>query len=486
MPRIWNHIRRFAGDTRGNFVSIFALGAVSLIGVTGMAVDYSRAVQTRTAVFAAADAAALAAARTIGTAAERETVARKVFAANSINLTDVPGLVMTPQNLTKDGANSGYRVRASGSVKTFFGGMFGLDQVGFDVLAEAMSTISARTEVALVLDTTGSMSGWKMETLKKAAVDMVDNLSKLAAKPDQLKFSVVPFAEYVNVGMANRDKSWINVPNDYQDPSSTSCKKTKPVIDKVNCRQVWVPPTSGSPPKTCYNDGAPYSCGGSAAKPGHYRETCDNVYGPEQEVCKTNPGAMHRWYGCVGSRNSPLDTQDASYINRIPGLMDTWCGDPLLELTSDYSKVRSTVAALKASGETYIPAGIMWGWRTLSSREPFTAGTSTETDKVRKFLVLMTDGKNTKSPTYPQHWGSDTAKSNALMKQICSNIAADKDSEIQIFSVAFDVSDTTIKSILKDCAVNTKGQFYDAQNAEQFLAAFGKIGDTIAELRLSK
>ncbi len=142
----------------GNFVSLFAIGAVSVVGVAGIAVDYSRAAQSRTAIFAAADAAALAAARTTGTPAEREKVARDVFAANVSKLNGVSGVIMSPQNITKEGANYGYRVKASGAVKTQFGGMFGLQQVSFDVLAEALSTISSKTEIALVLDTTFSMT----------------------------------------------------------------------------------------------------------------------------------------------------------------------------------------------------------------------------------------------------------------------------------------------------------------------------------------
>ncbi|MCZ8261695.1 MAG: pilus assembly protein TadG-related protein, partial [Beijerinckiaceae bacterium] len=122
MSALMKLFRAFRRDRGGNFVSLFALGAVSTIGVTGMAVDYSRAVQMRSAIFAAADSAALAAARTMGTAGDREKVARDVFAANTVKLTDAIGLTMTPQNITKDGANYGYRVQASGSVKTFFGG----------------------------------------------------------------------------------------------------------------------------------------------------------------------------------------------------------------------------------------------------------------------------------------------------------------------------------------------------------------------------
>lgn len=486
MSAFWARIRSFGGEIGGNFVSLFAIGAVSVVGVAGIAVDYSRAAQSRTAVFAAADAAALAAARTIGTPAEREKVARDVFSANLAKLSGVNGVIMSPHNITKEGANYGYRVKASGSVKTQFGGMFGLQQVSFDVLAEALSTISSKTEISLVLDTTFSMTGWKMDTLKKAGADMVETLSKLSTKPDQLKFAVVPFAEYVNVGMGNRNKPWISVPNDYQDPPRKECHKSAPVTGKSNCRKVWVPPSSGSAPGTCYNDGVPYSCGGSQARAGYYKEDCDYTYGPETETCKMVSGDWHRWHGCVGSRNNPLDTQDGNYGTKIPGLMDTWCSDPLLELSSDFSKVKSTIKGLTPSGETYIPAGLVWGWRALSPQEPLAAAANTSSDPVRKFLVLMTDGLNTKSPTYPEHGGTDTAKSNTLVKQICANIAADKTNDIQIFSVAFNVTDTTIKGILKDCATNTKGQFFDAKNAEQFLAAFSKISDTIAELRLSK
>jgi Flp pilus assembly protein TadG len=275
MSAFWARIRSFGDEIGGNFVSLFAIGAVSVVGVAGIAVDYSRATQSRTAVFAAADSAALAAARTSGTPAEREKVARDVFAANVSKLSGVNGVIMSPHNITKEGANYGYRVKASGSVKTQFGGMFGLQDVSFDVLAEALSTISSKTEIALVLDTTFSMTGWKMDTLKKAGADMVETLSKLSTKPDQLKFAVVPFAEYVNVGMGNRTKSWLSVPNDYQDPPRKECNKSAPVTGKSNCRKVWVPGSSGSAPGTCYNDGVPYSCGGSQPKAGHYKEDCD-------------------------------------------------------------------------------------------------------------------------------------------------------------------------------------------------------------------
>lgn len=479
--------KSFWKSRSGNISVMMSIGMISLIGVTGIGVDYSRVMRAKSEIFAAADSAALAAARTYGTASEREAVARQVFGANVSKLDTVASYTMSPENIVREGANYGYRVSATATVKTMFGQMFGVDKYTANVLAEAIGVISSNTEIALVLDSTYSMTGWKMDTLKKAATAMVDDLSKITPKADQLKFSLVPFSNYVNIGMGNRKKSWMNVPDDYKDPDKQVCWNEYPVIGQTNCRMVTYPATPGSQPGTCYNDGVPYSCGGSSPQPARTVQVCDNVYGttPTQK-CYIQQGAWHRWNGCIGSRDYPLNTKDENYNVKIPGLLDYSCGSEVVELTSNHGTVRSAIAKLTPNGETYIPAGLVWGWRTLSNQEPFAGAKSTSTTPVRKYLVLMTDGFNTKSPNYPYHDKSDRPTSDKLVKETCANIAKDKDSDITIFSVAFDVKDAAIKTMLKDCAKNTNGQFFDATNASEFLAAFAKIGSTIAELRLSK
>ena len=465
-----------------------------MVGVGGLAMDYTRATQTKAKLFAAADAAALAAARTYGTANQREQVARRVFRSNTTGMTDVSGIVLSPQNIVKDGTNAGYRVGVTANIKTIFGGFVGASQIAVGLLAEANGSINNFTEVAMVLDTTGSMSGWKIDTLKQAGVKLIDELAPLAVQPDRLKVGIVPFGQYVNIGMGNRNRPWMNVPADYQDPPTThACYQQPSVIGQTNCRQETVPADPGSPPTppgTCYNDGAPYSCGGNNGRPPRaaYQHTvCDPIYGAPTTVCPPpTPGDWHRWHGCVGSRNAPLNVQDGNYGNRIPGLMDIHCGTEVLELTSSMPTAKSRINSLSPNGETYIPSGLIWGWRMLSPQAPFEARANTAAQATRKFLILMTDGLNTKSPTYPEHNGSDGATSNALVAQICANIAADTANRITIYSVAFDVNDTTTKNLLKKCATDTKGEFFDARNSTQFLAAFSKIGSTIAELRLTK
>ncbi len=167
--------------------------------------------------------------------------------------------------------------------------------------------------------------------------------------------------------------------------------------------------------------------------------------------------------------------------------MDVECGTEILDLTSNTTRVKSHIQSLTPQGETYIPSGLIWGWRMLSPQAPLDSGHPRNSgNQVRKFLILMTDGLNTKSPTYPTHDGSDGAQSNQLLSEICRNVAADTANAITIFTVAFDVSDNATKSLLRNCATATNGQFFDARSSADFLAAFSKIGMMIGELRLTK
>ena len=63
-------------------------------------------------------------------------------------------------------------------------------------------------------------------------------------------------------------------------------------------------------------------------------------------------------------------------------------------MTSTKSTVDTAIDALVAKGNTVIPAGLLWGWRVLSSTEPFTEGAAYNDEKWVKAIVLLTDGDN--------------------------------------------------------------------------------------------
>ena len=207
---------------------------------------------------------------------------------------------------------------------------------------------------------------------------------------------------------------------------------------------------------------------------------CDWNYGAPVEVCGTYTS---EWRGCVGSRPYPLNIQDGTYSTPVPGLLDTWCGPEIVPLTHDQTALNAAISGMTAWGDTYIPSGLVWGWRMLSPGAPFDEtqhGKIPQT--VKRYVVLMTDGMNTRSPNYPDNWGGDTALANTLTAELCANIKADG---INIFTIAFEVTDNTIKNILRKCASNPS-QFFDAGNAGHLAAAFKKIGASLASLRLTR
>src|SRR3954452_10120602 len=89
-------LRRFRNDRRANVAPIFALAIVPVIGLVGMAVDYSRGNSMKAAVQAALDATALAMARTAPnlTAAQLQQQSSDMFFAQ-FNRSDAKNVVVT-------------------------------------------------------------------------------------------------------------------------------------------------------------------------------------------------------------------------------------------------------------------------------------------------------------------------------------------------------------------------------------------------------
>jgi hypothetical protein len=143
----------------------------------------------------------------------------------------------------------------------------------------------------------------------------------------------------------------MSVPDDYS-VTKNVCSTTQPVLRTYNCRSVT---------STKYNDGIPYTSSSTV---------CDRDLGPPVTKCG-NQTTKYKWNGCAGSRAYPLNTQDGGYLVRIPGIMNVSCPSELLELTPSQPKVLATIKGLTAADETYIPSGLIWGWRALSAGEPF-------------------------------------------------------------------------------------------------------------------
>jgi Flp pilus assembly protein TadG len=83
---------------------------------------------------------------------------------------------------------------------------------------------------------------------------------------------------------------------------------------------------------------------------------------------------------------------------------------PLQDVTTlaGRTKIFAAIDSMKASGNTNVPEGTAWGWRVLSSGEPFTEGRPESEQGNDKIVIVLTDGANTYSAA-----GDDAAENKS-------------------------------------------------------------------------
>ena len=94
----------------------------------------------------------------------------------------------------------------------------------------------------------------------------------------------------------------------------------------------------------------------------------------------------------------------------------------------------------------------------------------------------MTDGENTKSQWDVAHEGTNTAASDAEMAQLCTLIKAES---IELYTIAFTVTNQQAKNALKACATNS-AHFFDSTDGTALQQAFSQISGSLVKLSLSK
>ena len=462
-------LSRFRTCRRGNIAMMFGLLLAPTVAAVGFGVDFVQSQHVRAAVTEASDAAVLAVARArltdkTLTDSEARALARKVFDLHAPGFADAS---IDSFDITFDPENDVYAVSVGARVATRFMRVAGAEYAPVRAYSEAVVAPPNALEAVLVLDTTGSMEGAKLTALKSAARSLVDTVM---SDNENVKIGVVPFANYVNVGVSRRGEPWLDAPAD-EVRRSYDCWNTYPDETRTNCRTIHTTCTST-------NDGV------TTSRP-CTRQQCDVNRGEPVERCEWR---THRrtWNGCVGSRNAPYDVQDSDFATRkVPGLLDVSCAEELLPLTADQSVVEDKLDAMRARGETYIPAGLTWGLRVVSSGAPFTEGKPLDALRAEggvKTMVLMTDGKNTKSARYPDHNGGDVRAANDKTEDLCAEVKA---SGVVVYTIAFEVSDTPTKRLLRDCASDPEN-FFDATDASQLVTAFEDIAASLQEIALAK
>ena len=146
-------LSQFRKDARGNVAMLFGLAALPMLAMVGVGVDYGRALQQRTRLQGAIDAATLIVAQdsTGANDARLQTIADAVIRANMA----ASGTRITAVNLQSRGGQVEVSVRAT--MDTSISQVMGLRTLDLSAQAAANKLAGRKTDLYLLLDNSASM-----------------------------------------------------------------------------------------------------------------------------------------------------------------------------------------------------------------------------------------------------------------------------------------------------------------------------------------
>lgn len=508
-------VRRF--DDRGNVAIVVAL-AIAPMCVAGLgAVDLARATNAKAELQDALDAAALAAARTASTTDAELKTAGDRFLAQNLSLGEDFELKTTS---FKFGANGNVVASAHVDLHPYVAGMLSNGIVALAAETEVVRA-SVKVEIALVLDTTGSMNdGTKLADMKKAAKEFVTKMEAAASKSveaDSVKIALVPFSNTVRVDSATyRNATWLDqngvspINNEIFTTASGAQPGNRFALFSAlgtswgGCLEMRKAPydvqddaPSTGTPATLYTPF--FAVDEPDSKTDGYHSDYQNDYvadGTNSTNWRVRQGSVTK-YG--GSKKKTLTNSFGP--NRGCALSS------MRRLSTSFQLIRDDIEALNADGNTNIPIGMSWGWNMLSPGGPFGDGVAYNTPKHQKIVVLMTDGENTiadrdtpndgtysgagyiwqgrliKEDEKPLLNGSSSEERTAALDYrlslLCKNMKA---KNIEIYTIRVEAGSSTL---LQTCATS-RDNFYNVTNSTTLTAVFSSIAGQIAALHLSR
>ena len=420
-------IGRLARAREGGVAMMFALALppICMMGVCG--VDIHRASTVRAQLQDALDAAALSAARSNETTdAGIRAVGMRALRANLAAFPDVTlreAASYTDFDLNADGS---VVAKAEVDVEALVADMFLGDMMTVGVDSTVFRS-NYRVEVALVIDNTGSMgSGGKLEAAQEAAANLVERLAEAAERSveeEAVRISLVPFSMTVRVheGFASRSNrsgasalGWLSRSTSHTGSTgetglfSTGVDRFA-ILDTL--RIGWGGCIESRP--------YPYDVQDTAPTSGNQSTMFVPYFSPDSPDEDDIPGDntwqrysydndyLNDWQSAVSSswrfdnNAHRLETwserlrHSSKYArNRLRSGIGTnlgpnqGCGlEPVVRLTEDYDQVLESIWDMRATGNTNVPMGLMWGWHTLSPRAPFADGRPYGEERLQKIVI---------------------------------------------------------------------------------------------------
>jgi Flp pilus assembly protein TadG len=521
-------VTRFAANARGNFAIVSALLMAPLIIGAGLAVDVTSMNRAKDALQRAMDSASLAIAREGQSVSDDDAakIARQLVASNYDGQTN--GI-----NVDRDG--TAVTVSAISNVKLSFASLLGYSYAS--VRASSTADVAYISyEIGLVLDTTGSMAGGKLQSMKDAVLGLIDTMSAQVPDKDQLKFALVPFSAFVNVGdqfspsfdamgnQRNDGANWLDMKGKANIPQVEFKKGTSRFDIFHHLGQKW----AGCVESRVASSGKNYDSEDIAPDP----SKPDTLFEPAFAIDEGDTGGYKNNY--IASNVDPLDKSLLGLIKKmlkyginlnplgIPLSINLWgappkmdlsggkgpnagCNtQPIVALSDDYKTLKDKVNAFQAAGNTNIMEGVAWGTRVLSPQPPFSEGLDPSKEKhpVKKVMIVLTDGSNTfgnNSTGLGSAYSSfgflvdgrlgttsgNATVTNGLMNdktiEACDNAKAQG---IELYTIRLEEPDVKTGMMLKDCATDA-AHFFDAPSRNDLDAVFKSIKTKITNVRLA-
>ncbi len=464
-------LRKFLRNARGNVSILVAATLPILVAVAGGVLDYTVAISGKAKLQSMVDSTTLYATKLLkenpDITQDEITTKAEEYLQSLYQAGGGTGFTLASVDVEKAADSNSVTVSAVGRYATTFLKLISIDHMDFPVRSGASFNYPP-LEVALVLDNTGSMNfdengNWcydysdscnRLGKLKEAARNFIAQLEANSdGDPESVKVGIVPYSHYVRIDNSFKNASWLNT--DY--------------VQGWSCTSWWW--------WWCFD----------------WEYTTD-------------------WDGFVGFRPNYLYETDGSYSSTgVPAVNDNspiWLPNlarvmPLTPLTPDgKAALLARIDEMFPEGGTFIPGGLEWGARLLSPNEPYDEG-ATYADaadrKLRKVIVLMTDGINTCSQDgsdqgYVQCNSGNNVDMDGLnsMERICNKLKETNPVTgmryADIVTVGFDLSflDAASRDLveekLKGCA--TLG--YYSADSSNIADVFGRIGAKLAKLHLTE
>ncbi|MGE3831267.1 MAG: VWA domain-containing protein [Parvibaculaceae bacterium] len=194
------------------------------------------------------------------------------------------------------------------------------------------------------------------------------------------------------------------------------------------------------------------------------------------------------WTGCIQDRLHGYNLSDSSPNPKDdttkwdPSKTSTNCatykknGLKIRPLSDDLAGVTAQLKSMTPYDYTHIALGAEFGWHLLSSNTPFTEGVAYGDKETKKYMVILTDGRQT-----TQAWAANGSRTVTNGERNLEKICTAAKKNITIITIAFDLQDAATRNRLRNCATDPDKHFFVAEDNEALASAFQEIKAVITE-----